>query len=45
MKYKVLSAATPINEAQLEELANQGWYLIAILPWNGLLYFYFSYSA
>lgn len=40
MKYKILQADSPINEKQLEELAQQGWELITIIQWSGNFYFY-----
>ena len=45
MKYKVLKADSPINEQQLEEMASQGWSLVAILQWRRSFYFYFAHLA
>jgi len=39
--YKILKADSLINEQQLEELAKEGWDLIAIASQNEEFYFYF----
>jgi hypothetical protein len=40
-QHKILKADAPINEEQLDRLAQEGWTLIEILPHGGWLYFYF----
>ena len=40
-EYKILIAQSLINEDQLNDLASNGWRLIAIVP-NGRFYFYFE---
>ena len=42
MEHKVLETETPINKAQLEELAADGWYLITVMGYFGKFYWYFN---
>ncbi len=41
MEYKVLSANSLISEEQLNELAQDGWLLICVVPVEYKYYFYF----
>ena len=42
MNFLILTADTPINAEQLKERYDDGWMLIHIVPWQGMLYFYFQ---
>jgi hypothetical protein len=41
MTHRVLKADTPISREQLDALAEDGWELITIIPWEGGFPFYF----
>ena len=45
MKYKILQADSLINEEQLEELSEEGWALVSIVPFDSKYYFYFVWTG
>jgi hypothetical protein len=40
-RYKILESRAPANEKQLNEYADNGWFLQLILPYEGKLYYHF----